>query len=125
MCCEYCVCQCLVVLETEGSGCSVWGSDSNSPFRAVEHHVAGERGTPYPRLSTYHQLAHWTSGPPREENREHWAGEGSVGQPLRLISIEDVVVDPAPSLSEDGEYHEAPVASGGITEVDNDELDKA
>src|SRR5579872_3160571 len=122
--CKYHICQCLAVLEAKGLGHSIWSSNSNSPFRATEGSVAGERETPYIRLSTHHQLVHWTGGPPREENREYWTGEGSVDHPLRLITIEDVIVDPSPSLSKEGEYHEAPVESGGITKVDNNKLDK-
>ena len=51
------------------------------------------------------------------------AGDGSESQPLRLIPIKDVVVSPAPSSSEEGKYHKAPVESSGITKVDNEELD--
>src|SRR5579872_7395713 len=90
---------------------------------AVKRRIAGEWGTRYLRLSTHHQLAHCTGGPPREENREHGTGKGSVDHPLQLIPIKDVIIDPVPSSEE--KYYEAPVESGGITEVDPDELDKA
>ena len=98
-------------------------SSSSSP--RLRCRVAGERGTLYPRMSMHTQMARRTNGPPNEANREHWVGEGSADRPIMLIPIEDVVVTPALSSSEeDGEYHEAPVADeGGITEVSNSELD--
>jgi hypothetical protein len=97
--------------------------DSDNPFCGVEHHhIKGERGAPYPQLLQQLQMAHCTNGPPCEENQECWLGEGSESHPLMLIPIEDVVVDPLPSSSEEGEYHKAPVESGGITNVDNKDL---
>src|SRR5579872_6993816 len=91
--------------------------------------VAGERGTPYPRMLMCMQMVHRTAGPPNEANRERWVGLGSADHPIMLIPIEDVVVTPgSPSSEEDGEYQEAPVADeeeGGITEVSNSELDLA
>ena len=50
---------------------------------------------------------------------------GSESQSLRLIPIEDIVVDPVPSSSEASKYHKAPVASSGVMEVDNEDLDLA
>src|SRR6201993_4678187 len=104
------------------------GDSSPSPSSRRRHWVAGERGTPYPRMSMRTQMARRTAGPPNEVNRERWVGSGSADHPIMLIPIEDVVVTPAlPSSEEDGEYHEAPVAEeeGGITEVSNSELDLA
>src|SRR5579872_5853602 len=101
--------------------------DSSSSPSHSRHQVAGERGTPYPRMSMHTQMARCTAGPPNEANREHWVGSGSVSNPIMLIPIEDVVVTPASSSSdEDGEYQEAPVAAEDrITEVSNSELDLA
>ena len=100
---------------------------SSSPSRSSCRQVAGERGTPYPCMSMRTQMAHRTTGPLNEANRECWVGSGSADHPIMLIPIKDVVVTPALSSSdEDGEYHEAPVADeGGITEVSNLELDLA
>ena len=49
-----------------------------------------------------------------------------MDQPLCLIPIEDLVIDPVPvsSEEEEGEYSKALVESGEITEVDPSELDK-
>src|SRR5579872_425300 len=105
------------------------GSEEDSSSSSSHHpcrQVAGERGTPYPRMSMRTQMARRTSGPPNEANHECWVGDGSVDRPIMLIPIEDVVVTPALSSSEEGEYHEAPVADeGGITDVSNSELDLA
>src|SRR5579872_5219534 len=104
------------------------GDSSPSPSSSrCRRRVAGERGTPYPRMSMRTQMARRTTGPPNEVNCERWVGSGSVDHPIMLIPIEDVVVTPAlPSSEEDGEYHEALVADeGGITEVSNSELDLA
>src|SRR5579872_1653545 len=99
---------------------------SSSPSRSSRRRVAGERGTPYPCMLMRTQMAHHTTGPPNEANCECWVGSGSADHPIMLIPIEDVVVTPASSSSEDGEYHEAPVVDeGGITEVSNSELDLA
>src|SRR5579872_7519545 len=99
-------------------------SSSSSPHS--RRRVAGERGTPYLRMSMRTQMARRTAGPPNEANCECWVSEGSADHPIRLIPIEDVVVTPASSSSEDGEYHKVPVADeGGITEVSNSELDLA
>src|SRR5579872_3185143 len=99
---------------------------SSSPSRS-RRRVAGERGTPYPCMSMRTQMARRTMGPPNEANHECWVGEGSADRPIMLIPIEDVVVTPASSSSdEEGEYHEAPVAdAGSITEVSDAELDLA
>ena len=99
-------------------------SSSPSPSRR-RHPIPGERGTPYPHMSMRTQKARRTTGPPNEANRERWVGSGSADHPIMLIPIEDVVVTPASSSSEDGEYHEAPVEEGRITEVSNSELDLA
>jgi hypothetical protein len=99
---------------------------SSSPHPRLRHHVAGERGTPYPHMFMRTQMACRTAGPPCEVNRESWVGDGSADLPLRLIPIEDVMVTPVSSPSEDGEYHKVPVADeGGITDVLNLELDLA
>ena len=101
---------------------------SSSPPSWRRRRIPGERGTPYPRMSMRTQMARRTTGPPNEANRECWVGDRSADHPIRLIPIEDVVVTPASSSSEeDGDYHEAPVADdeGGITEVSNSELDLA
>src|SRR5579872_3926005 len=50
--------------------------DSDAP-RLHCHGVPGERGTPYLCLSQHLQMVCHSSGPPQEENRESWAGEGS------------------------------------------------
>src|SRR5579872_4304469 len=63
---------------------------SSSPQPCLRHHIAGERGTPYPRMSMHTQMARRTARPPREVNRESWVGKGSADLPLRLIPIEDV-----------------------------------
>ena len=112
--------QCLSVLDG-----SEEDSSSSPPSRCCR--VAGERSTPYLRMSMHTQRARSTTGPPNEANRECWVGSGSADHPIMLIPIEDVVVTPTlPSSEEDGEYHEAPVADeGGITEVSNSELDLA
>ena len=123
---EFCNCQHLSILEKKGDSHSVRSSNSDNPFHGVEHcHVEGERGTPYPCLSHHLQMAHHMGGPPCEENCEYWVGDGSGGHPLRLIPIEDTIISPplSSSSSEDGEYHEAPIESGGIMDVDNEELD--
>src|ERR1700757_4536931 len=115
--------QCIAVLE--GSE----GDSSPSPSSSRRRRrVAGEGGTPYPRMSMRPQRARRTTGPPNEANRERWVGSGSADHPIMLIPIEDVVRTPSsPSSEEDGEYQEAPVAEeeGGITEVSNSELDLA
>src|SRR5579872_5262886 len=100
---------------------------SSSPPSCHRRRVAGERGTPYPHMSMRTQMARRTTGPPNEANHECWVGLGFADHPIMLIPIEDVIVTPALSSSEeDGEYHEAPVADeGGITEVSNSELDLA
>jgi len=104
--------------------------DSKAPCRCCG--IPGERRTPYPHLSQHLQMACHSSGPPREENCESWAGDGSEACSMRLILIEDVVVSPllAASSSEDGEYHEAPAEDEedegvGITDVLDRELDLA
>jgi hypothetical protein len=101
--------------------------DSSSSPPSRRRRIAGEWGTPYPRMSMCTQKARRTTGPPNEANRERWVGSGSADHPIMLIPIEDVIVTPAsPSSEEEGEYHEAPVADeGGITEVSNSELDLA
>ena len=106
------------------------GDSSPSPSSSRRRRrVAGERGTPYPRMSMRTQMARRTNGPPNEANRERWVGSGSADHPIMLIPIEDVVRTPvSPSSEEDGEYQEAPMAEeeeGGITEVSNSELDLA
>src|SRR5579872_3961960 len=106
------------------------GDSSPSPSSSRRRRrVAGEQGTPYPRMLMRTQMARRTAGPPREANRERWVGSGSADHPIMLIPIEDVVRTPAsPSSEEDGEYQEAPMAEeeeGGITEVSNSELDLA
>ena len=110
----------------EGSEEDSSSSPSNSRRRRP---IPGERGTPYPPMSMRTQKARRTTGPPNEANRECWVGSGSADHPIMLIPIEDVVVTPALSSSdEEGEYQEAPVAEeeeGGITEVSNSELDLA
>src|SRR5579872_3367430 len=118
---EFRLCQRLSVLEGSEE------DSSSSPPSRCHRQVAGERGTPYPRMSMRTQMARRTTGPLNEANREHWVGSGSADHPIMLIPIEDVVVTPAsPSSEEDGEYHEAPVADkGGIMEVSNSELDLA
>src|SRR5579872_2140321 len=106
-------------------------SDSDAP-RPHCHHIAGERGTPYPQLSQHLQMAHHLLGPPCEANCESWVGEGSEASPLRLIPIEDVSVEPPLTESSSGEeeYQEAPVVKEedegvGITDVSKRELDLA
>ena len=112
----------LAVLEGSEEGSSSSPSNSCRQRRSIP----GERGTPYPRMSMRTQMARRTAGPPNEANRECWVGEGSADHPIRLIPIEDVVVTPASSSSEDREYHKVPVADeGGIMEVSNSELDLA
>src|ERR1700757_1130220 len=104
------------------------GDSSPSPSSPRRRRrVAGERGTPYPRMSMRTQMARRTAGPPNEANCERWVGSGSADHPIMLIPIEDVVVTPAsPSSEEDGEYHEAPVAGeGGILGGSESELDLA
>src|SRR5579872_7149067 len=98
--------------------------DSSSSPPSRRRRVAGERGTPYPRMSMCTQKVRRTTGPPNEANCERWVGSGSADHPIMLIPIEDVIVTPAsPSSEADGEYHEAPVEDeGGITEVSNSEL---
>ena len=105
-------------------------SDLDAPHPHCRH-IARERGTPYPHLSQCLQMAHRSSGPPQEANHERWAGEESEANPLRLIPIEDVSVDPplTTSSSED-EYQEAPQVKEedeglGITDVSEGELDLA
>src|SRR5579872_745464 len=44
-------------------------SDSDAPHPR-HHGIAGERGTPYPRLSQRLQMACCSSGPPQEANCE-------------------------------------------------------
>src|SRR5579872_4669121 len=90
---EFRLCQHLSVLEGASASGAPRSSDSNTPHPR-RRHIAGERGTPYPRLSQRLQVAHHTLGPPREANCESWTGEGSEVNPLRLIPIEDVSVDP-------------------------------
>src|SRR5579872_1983150 len=93
---------------------------SSSPSASCRRRqIPGERGTPYPHMSMRTQKARRTAGPPNEANREHWVGSGSANHPIMLIPIEDVIVAPASSSSdEEGEYHEAPVVDErGITEV--------
>src|SRR5579872_2079048 len=122
----------LSVLEGALASGAPRSSDSDAPHLHCRH-IAGERGIPYPRLSQRLQMARHTSGPPCEANRESWVGEGSEVNPLRLIPIEDVSVDPplAASSSEDKEeYQEAPVMKEedegvGITDVLEGDLDLA
>src|SRR5579872_3098622 len=59
---EFCLRQRLAVLE--GSE-----EDSSSSPPSRRHRVAGERGTPYPRMSMRTQKARRTTGPPNEANR--------------------------------------------------------
>src|SRR5579872_7423383 len=106
-------------------------SDLDAPH-PCRRGIAGERGTPYPRLSQHLQMARCLSGPPWEENRESWIGEGSEVCPLRLIPIEDVSVEPplTASSSEEEEYQEAPQVKEedeglGITNISEGELDLA
>src|SRR5579872_4181662 len=129
---EFRLCQCLSVLEGAQQSGAPRSSDSDAP-RPRCRHIAGERGTPYPCLSQRLQMALRSSGPPHEANRESWVGEGSEANPLRLIPIEDVSVEPplAASSSEDEEeYQEAPVVKEedeglGITDMSEGELDLA
>jgi hypothetical protein len=127
--CKFRIYQHLSILEKGKAGPLPCLLDSDSPFCGVERcqHIAGERGTLYPRLSQHLQMACWSSGPPCEENCEFWAGDGSEGCLMRLISIEDVTMSPplALSSSKEGEYHKAPIELGGITEVSNEDLDLA
>jgi hypothetical protein len=128
---EFRLCQCLSILE----GCQPADvpclSDLDVP-RPRRCHIARERGTPYPCLSQHLQMACHSSGPPWEENRESWVGEGSEACPLRLIPIEDISVEPplAKSSSDGKEYQEAPVVKEedegvGITDVSEGEWDLA
>src|SRR5579872_6613144 len=116
--------QCISVLEGRWPSNAPKLSDSDTPCLCC-HRVPGEKGTPYPCLSQHLQMVCCSSGPPCEENCEYWASDGSKGCPLRFIPIEDVTISPplALSSSEDREYHEAPIESGGIIEVDNKDLD--
>src|SRR5579872_7408393 len=57
------------------------GSEEDSSSSPPSHRcrwVAGERGTPYPRMLMHTQMARRTTGPPNEANRECWVGEGSA-----------------------------------------------
>src|SRR5579872_3241056 len=76
---EYCIHQHLSILEKGKGKHSPCSSDSDNPFQGVEHRqcITGERGMPYPCLSQHLQMAHHSSGPPCEENHEHWAGNSS------------------------------------------------
>src|SRR5579872_3849467 len=51
--------------------------DSSSSPPSRRRRVAGERGTPYPRMSMRTQKACRTTGPLNEANRERWVGLGS------------------------------------------------
>src|SRR5579863_10345452 len=62
---EFRLCQHLSVLEG-------LEEDSSSSPPSRRHRVAGERGTPYPRMSMRTQRARCTTGPPNEANRERW-----------------------------------------------------
>ena len=118
--CEFRLRQRIAVLEGKEE------DSSSSPRPHLRRRTAGERGTPYARMSMRTQMARWTTRPPREVNSESWVGDGSADLPLRLVPIQDVVVTPALSSSDkEGEYHKAPVTDeeGGITEVSNSELD--
>src|SRR5579872_5594914 len=86
---EFCMRQRLAVLEGSEE------DSSSSPSRRSRRLVAGEQGTPYPRMSMRMQMARRTVGPPNEANRERWVGSGSADHPIMLIPIEDVVVTPA------------------------------
>ena len=67
-------------------------SSSSPPSRC--RRVAGERGTPYPRMSMRTQKAHRTTGPPNEANHEHWVGSGSADHPIMLILSEIATLEP-------------------------------
>jgi hypothetical protein len=107
-------------------------SDSDAPH-LCHCHITGERGTPYPRLSQRLQMACRMLGPPNEANCESWVGEGSEANPMRLIPIEDVSIEPpltASSSEDEEEYQEAPVVKEedeglGITDMLEGELDLA
>jgi len=129
---EYQLRQRLSVLEGAQPSEAPRSSDSDAP-RPCRRHVAGERGTPYPRLSQRLQMACRMSGPPHEANRESWVGDGSKDSPLRLIPIQDVSIEPPLAMSSsegEEEYQEAPVVKledegVGITDVSEGELDLA
>ena len=84
---EYRLRQRVSVLEGSQPSEAPRSSDSNTPHPR-RRHIAGERGTPYPRLSQCLQMARRTSGPPNEANCESWVGEGSEANPMRLIPID-------------------------------------
>src|SRR5579872_601985 len=73
---------------------------SSSPPSRHRRRVAGEWGTPYPRMLMHTQMARCTTGPPNEANCERWVGSGSADHPIMLIPIEDVIVTPASPSSE-------------------------
>ena len=83
----------LSILEGVHASGAPRSSDSDTP-RPRRCHITRERGTPYPHLSQCLQMAHRSLGPPCKANRESWIGEGSEANPLRLILIEDVSIDP-------------------------------
>src|ERR1700757_779781 len=59
--------QCLSVLEGQQPCDAPRSSDSDTPHPCCCG-IAGERGTPYPRLSQHLQMVHHSSGPPWEAN---------------------------------------------------------